>query len=80
MSKLVFGVGSNDTTDGINIQIYNNDNLVGSCYMVAYSFKEKIGRLVLRENIELNFKDINLKILIIGVVLVKGLNIKQLKV
>lgn len=47
--------------------------------MVAYSFKEKIGRLVLRENIELNFKDINLKILIIGVGTGEGIKYQTIK-
>ena len=41
----------------MGIQIYNKNNTyVSSCYMVAYAVKDKIGRLVLKENISINFK------------------------
>ena len=56
-----------DISNGMSIQIYDKNNTyVSSCHMVAYSVKDKIGRLTLKENILINFDETEFKILLTG--------------
>lgn len=55
-----------DVNENINIKILDNENnIIGTCHMIAYSSKDKVGRLVLKEIFSLNFKT-RLKVLLTG--------------